>query len=38
MTTFIVDRHNNRDTGNTSERQDSMPCLQYVYSENVSGI
>ena len=36
LTTVVIDKHKNRDIGNTSERQFISHCLQYVYSENVS--
>ena len=36
LPTFGIDKHKNRDAGNTSERQNLRLCLQYVYSENVS--
>ena len=36
LPTFGIDKHKNRDTGNTSERRFLRHCLQYVYSENVS--
>lgn len=36
LTTFVIDKHKNRDTGNTSKRQFLGHCLQYVYSLDVS--